>query len=343
MDHNARFAADSLHKEYPEPELFPKDACVVFVCSGSVSVRKGSTPTIVEKASPGLPEVLKMNAQYLGHRGPVPLYAIEVPGELPLPEGRAYSGIRELAGLVPDEELAIAGLAVQIIEYDRTTRFCGRCGAETRPAGTERAKVCPSCDRVMYPRLSPAVIVLVRNHDAILMVRGKSAPPGRYSLIAGFVEPGETIEHAVHREVREEAGVAIKNIRYRASEPWPFPDSIMLGFVAEYDGGEPASDGTEIESAAWFDRDHLPDLPPKLGITRALIDDWIASHEDRTAFSDPFSLPGRSDPAQFPGSSNGQSPVPSPGSYDGRKDPGSEGDVRRSIVGSQNPPNCELH
>ena len=84
MDHNARFAADSLHKEYPEPELFPKDACVVFVCSGSVSVRKGSTPTIVEKASPGLPEVLKMNAQYLGHRGPVPLYAIEVPGGMPL-------------------------------------------------------------------------------------------------------------------------------------------------------------------------------------------------------------------------------------------------------------------
>jgi NAD+ diphosphatase len=277
MDHNARFAVDSLHKEYPEPDRLPEDACLVFVRDGSVCVRKGSTPTIFEKVPADLPEGLKRNAQYLGHRGSGTCYAIEVPGDLPLPEGLAYSGVRDLAGLIPDEELAIAGLAVQILEYDRTTRFCGRCGTATEPAGTERAKVCPSCHRVMYPRLSPAVIVLVRNHNAVLMVRGKRAAPGRYSLIAGFVEPGETIEHAVHREVREEAGIAIKNIQYRASEPWPFPHSLMLGFVADYDGGEIAPDGVEIESAAWFDRDHLPDLPPKLGITRALIDDWVAA------------------------------------------------------------------
>ena len=248
----------------------------MFVRHGGVGIRTGSAPTIGEKVSSDLPGELRRNARYLGHRGPVPWYAIDATGDLPLPEGLAYSGVRECAGLLPDEELAIAGLAVQIIDYDRTTRFCGRCGTATEPARTERAKVCPSCHLVVYPRLSPAVIVLVRNNDSVLMVRGKTAPPGRYSLVAGFVEPGETVEHAVHREVREETGIAIKNIRYRASEPWPFPNSLMLGFVADYDGGEIAPDGIEIESARWFDRDRLPDLPPKLSLTRALIDDWVA-------------------------------------------------------------------
>lgn len=277
MEHKARFAVDCLHKQYPEPDRLAEDACLVFVREGGVCVRKGSAPTIYEKVSPDLPGGLQRSARYLGHRGSVACYAVEVPGDLP--EGMAYSGVRELAGLIPDEELAVAGLAVQIIDYDRATRFCGRCGTATEPAGTERAKVCPSCHRIIYPRLSPAIIVLVRKNDSILLVRGKGAAPGRYSLVAGFIEPGETIEDAVRREVREETGIAIKNIRYRASEPWPFPDSLMLGFVADYDGGEAAPDDVEIESAAWFDRDHLPDLPPKLSLTRALIDDWTASRD----------------------------------------------------------------
>ena len=277
MDHTARFEVHSVQKQYPEPDGIPNDAVLVLVRDGKLCIRKGSTPAIPETQSLDLPAELGRNAQYLGHRGPVPWYAIEVPDDQPVPEGRAYSGVRELVGLIPDEDLAIAGLALGIIDYDRNTRFCGRCGTATAPAGTERAKVCPSCHRVIYPRLSPAVIVLVRNNNSALMIRGKGAVPGRYSLIAGFVEPGETIEHAVHREVHEEAGITIKNIQYRASEPWPFPDSLMLGFVADYDGGEIAPDGIEIESAAWFDRDHLPDLPPKLSITRALIDDWVAA------------------------------------------------------------------
>jgi NAD+ diphosphatase len=286
MDHNARFAVGCLHKQYPEPDRLPEDACLVLVRDGRVCVRRGSTPTIVEKASPDLLGGVARDAQYLGHRGLVAWYAVEVPGDLPLPEGLAESGVRELAGLIPDEDLAIAGLAVQLIGYDRTTRFCGRCGTATEPARTERAKVCPSCHRVIYPRLSPAVIVLVRKNDSVLMVRGNGAAPGRYGLIAGFVEPGETIEDAVRREVREEAGIAIKNIRYRASEPWPFPDSLMLGFVADYDGGEIAPDGIEVESAVWLDRDHLPNLPPKLSITRALIDDWAAAPGDPAAEED---------------------------------------------------------
>ncbi|KUG20911.1 nadh pyrophosphatase [hydrocarbon metagenome] len=307
MDHRARFAVDCLHKQYPEPDRLPEDACLVFVRDRGVCVRKGSTegstkgstPTIFQAAFPDLPGELKRDeltrdARYLGHRGAVACYAVEVPGDLPLPEGLAYSGVRELAGLVPDGELAVAALAVQIVDYDRTTRFCGRCGAATEPVRTERAKICPSCHRIAYPRLSPAIIVLVRKGGSILMVRGGGAAPGRYSLVAGFVEPGETIEDAVRREVREEAGIAIKNIRYCASEPWPFPDSLMLGFVADYDGGDIAPDGVEIESAVWFDRDHLPVLPPQLSLTRALIDDWIAASA-ASAASAPSSPSG--DPA----------------------------------------------
>ncbi|WP_292517901.1 NAD(+) diphosphatase [Methanoculleus sp.] len=277
MDHKARFAVDCLHKQYPEPDRLPGDACLVFVRDGGVGVRKDSTPTIYQEAPPDLPEGLKKEARYLGHRGSVPCYTIEVPADLSLPEGLACSGVRELVGLIPDQELAVAALAVQIIDYDRNTRFCGRCGTPTEPARTERAKVCPSCHRIVYPRLSPAIIVLVRKGDSILMVHGIRAPPDRYSLVAGFVEPGETIEDAVRREVREETGVAIKNIRYCASEPWPFPDSLMIGFVADYESGEVVADGVEIENAAWFDREHLPVLPPRLSLTRALIDEWVGS------------------------------------------------------------------
>lgn len=276
MDHTAKFAADSLHKEYPEPDRLPDDAYLVFVRDGGVCVRTSSAPTIFEKTSLRLSEELNSPMQYLGHRGPTPCYVFDISDDLPLPQELMRFGVRELVGLVPDEELAIAGLAVHVTDYDRNTRFCGRCGTPTEPSRTERAKVCPSCHLITYPRLSPAIIVLVRNDDSLLMIRGKMAPPGRYSLVAGFVEPGETIEHAVHREVQEEAGIVITNIRYCASEPWPFPNSLMLGFIADYEGGEIVPDGIEVESAAWFDRDHLPVLPPKITITRALIDHWVS-------------------------------------------------------------------
>lgn len=276
MDHTAKFAADSLHKEYPEPNGIPEDAYMVFVRDGGVCVRTKSDPTIFETLSPDLPKDLSIHAQYLGHREQVPCYALEIPDDLPLPEGLKRSNVRELAGLIPDEEFAIAGLAVHVTDYDRTTRFCGRCGTKTESSHIERAKICPSCNLITYPRISPAIIVLVQNDDSVLMVQGMHAPTGMYSLVAGFVEPGETIEHAVHREVQEEAGVAIKNVRYCASEPWPFPNSLMIGFVAEYDEGDITPDGVEVQDARWFDRNNLPKIPPKLSLTRSLIDHWVS-------------------------------------------------------------------
>ena len=276
MDHTARFAADSLHKQYPEPAQVPGDSILVLVRDNAIYFWRGSDSTIFTKRFPEITDFLIGSAQYLGHLGSAPCYAYEIPGDMQIPENFTCSGVRELAGKVPAEELAIAGLAVQIIDFDRTTRFCGKCGAVNHASRTERAKVCPACHYVTYARISPAIIVLVRNNDSILLVHGKQAHVVRHSLVAGFIEPGETIEHAVHREVKEETGIAITNVRYIASEPWPFPNSLMIGFVADYAGGSITPDGVEIETAGWFDRNHLPELPPKLSIAHMLIEQWVS-------------------------------------------------------------------
>ncbi|MHB8163531.1 MAG: NAD(+) diphosphatase [Methanoregula sp.] len=258
------------------PEAVPvQGALWVMVSGNDVAVTNGNNRTIFSEKNPaGLPcPVLRM--QYLGHRENTPCYAAELAPGTTLPGPWKYSGVRELFGQVPDDELAIAALAVQIIDFDRTTQFCGRCGAKTRQLRTERAKFCSDCNLITYPRLSPAIIVLVQNGDQVLLASSPRFPPGLHSVIAGFVEPGENLEHAVCREVFEEVGIAVKNIRYFGSEPWPFPHSFMIGFIAEYAGGEITVDNKEIISAGWFDRDHLPMLPSRMSISRALIDNWV--------------------------------------------------------------------
>ncbi|MCA1916655.1 NAD(+) diphosphatase, partial [Methanospirillum hungatei] len=225
MRHKARFAAHSLHMQYPVPDMPQDDAHLVYIHDKQIFVRTGDKPTILSDLPSDFPEDFHKNMVYLGHLGTAPCYALSVPDGIPLPQGGLFYQVRELAGRISDDELAIAGLGVQLIHYDLTTRFCGRCGSATSHSQTERAKICPRCHQVTYPRLSPAIIVLVQNKNSILMVRGRDGAPGRYGLIAGFVEPCETIEQAVHREVYEETGISIQNIRYCASEPWPFPDS----------------------------------------------------------------------------------------------------------------------
>lgn len=212
---------------------------------------------------------------YLGLRGSVPCYAALADKQTAIPEEWQFVRVRDLYTRIPDEELAIAAYAVRMIAYDRNTRFCGRCGTGTLPLPAERAKHCPACGLVTYPRLSPAIIVLIRRGDRILLARSSRFPAGLFGLIAGFVEPGENLEHALRREVLEETGITIENIRYFGSEPWPFPDSLMIGFIADYAGGELAVDPREIESASWFDKKHLPRIPEKLSISRALIDWWL--------------------------------------------------------------------
>jgi NAD+ diphosphatase len=247
----------------------------VIVQENGIYVRPGTSPTCIFTINLKEMYPAVQRVQYLGHRGPVPCYAAEVASGPATGGCMFYPRVRELYGVLPDEELAIAALAVRIIDFDRTTRFCGQCGAPNRQSRTERAKNCDRCGLVTYPRTSPAIIVLVRNGDRILLARSPRFPPGLHSILAGFVEPGENLEEAIHREVREETGIEVGNIRYMGSEPWPFPGSLMIGFVADYAGGEIAIDNEEIISAGWFDRDHLPGLPSPMSISRALIDWWV--------------------------------------------------------------------
>ncbi len=162
-----------------------------------------------------------------------------------------------------------------MLDWDRHNRFCGACGTPTRARRGERAKECPACGLVRYPRLSPAVIMRVTDGKRVLLGRQAVWPAGMYSVLAGFVELGETLEEAVAREVREETGLAIANVRYFASQPWALPDSLMVGFTAEYAGGELKVDRAELEDAGWYPPEDLPGLPNPGTLSRALLDDYL--------------------------------------------------------------------
>ena len=191
--------------------------------------------------------------------------------------GAVFHPLRPLWTLLGEELFALAGRAVQIVEWDRSHRFCGRCGTPTEPAGRERAKRCPSCGQLAFPRVSPAMIVRVTRDDEILLAQGARFPAAFYSVLAGFVDAGESLEECVAREVREEVGIEVASIRYFGSQSWPFPHSLMVGFTAEYAGGEIVIDPEEIVDAGWFRRDRLPEIPPSISIARRLIDGWLAA------------------------------------------------------------------
>ena len=166
--------------------------------------------------------------------------------------------------------------AYHIVQWRRESVFCGTCGNRNGDAPNELARVCPVCGRPEYPRISPAVIVLIINDQGkALLAHNRNFTAGVYSLIAGFNEAGENLEDTVDREIREEVGLEVRDLRYITSQPWPFPNSLMLGFTARYAGGTIKADGVEIEDARWFDRDHLPDLPGKGSISRHIINLWI--------------------------------------------------------------------
>jgi NAD+ diphosphatase len=214
---------------------------------------------------------------YLGRLVDLDFYALQLDESLDIPGDAALDGLRALYGRLPDDQFAIAGRAVQILLWDQTHRFCGRCGQLTVHAPAERAKLCPQCGLLSFPRLSPAVIVLIKRGQQMLLARNRAFADGFFSVLAGFVEPGESLEEAVAREVREEVALELSDIRYFGSQPWPFPHSLMIGFTANYAGGEIRLQEDELVEADWFSRNGpLPRLPGKLSIARRLIDNFLA-------------------------------------------------------------------
>jgi NAD+ diphosphatase len=212
---------------------------------------------------------------FLGLLAGVPSWAVGVDGQTEPPEGMGFHELRALSARLPERRWALAGRAVQLVEWDRTHRFCGRCGTPTGPSPGERAKRCPACGLLAFPRLAPAVIALIERGDKVLLANGRTFGLPMYSCLAGFVEPGETLEEAVRREVTEEVGVKLGQVRYFASQPWPFPHSLMIGFTATWASGEIEIDPEEIVDAGWFAAGALPMIPPGLSIARWLIDDWL--------------------------------------------------------------------
>jgi NAD+ diphosphatase len=210
--------------------------------------------------------------QYLGLYEGIQCFAVEIHESQPLPDGWTTLGLRDLFGLVETTLAALSGRAYQLLEWDRNHQYCSRCGTQTEPRADERARSCPACGFTSYPPISPAIMILVTHRGKLLLARKPAFPQGRFSALAGFVEPGETLEDTVIRETREEVGVEVKNIRYFGSQPWPFPHSLMIAFTAEFAGGEIRPDGVEIEEARWFDPGQLPKLPPPISISRRLID-----------------------------------------------------------------------
>ncbi len=229
-------------------------------------------------------------ALFVGVLDSRPCWAVDL-SDAEAEEGSSSVDLRGLWSEVDESTWTAAGRAVQLVEWDRTHRYCGRCGTLTEEVSGLRAKRCPRCGLEAFPRLSPAVICLVERGDgAALLARGPQFAAGMYSCLAGFVEPGETLEQAVAREVREEVSVEVTAIRYFDSQPWPFPHSLMIGFTAQWLSGDIEIDGIEITEADWFTVGDLPGLPSSISIARRLIDAWT---ERVTGGRDPGAVASR--------------------------------------------------
>jgi NAD+ diphosphatase len=226
-----------------------------------------------------------LHVRYLGTLRGVPCRAATLEEGAKLPDGFAFVELRTLLHRIREELFLMAGRALQMVSWRENHRFCGRCGAPTVEQGHERAMRCPSCDHLYFPRISPAVIVAIVREGTLLRALNARTKNNMRSVLAGYMEPGESFESCVKREVFEEVGLRVANIRYFASQPWPFPDALMVAFTADYAGGEIAVDGIEIAEAGWYSPAALPEiLPGKNSVSGKLIA-WFVERYSKPAGS----------------------------------------------------------
>ena len=262
-------------RAYPPAAPAPGPALWLPFWKGDVLTRTGAAGEIaLWRGSAGETDALGLNAPlYLGTLGGLPCLAADADPDGELPAGWAATNLRSLFGVVGDSEYSLAGYASQILRWRRSSVFCPVCGHRTEAKAGDWGRVCPECGHVGYPPVSPATLILVEDGPKVLLAQ-KPGWGTRWSILAGFVEPGESLEECVRREVREEVGVEVGATAYAGSQPWPFPHQIMVGFTARYLSGELTPDGVELERAAWFTRGTLPDLPPPVSLSRQMIDAW---------------------------------------------------------------------
>ncbi|MCA1754719.1 MAG: NAD(+) diphosphatase [Spirochaeta sp.] len=279
----SRFVPEYLPPAKPDPQ----DLCAAF--SGDQLVVNGDPEKSTTLSLPSFEQLAsikwKTPCQYLGRLDGRSLYTMspagasvgtDVVGEASLRAAGLFTGsLRVLYPRLNRELTFIAGRAYHILRWDIHSRYCGTCGTEMFHGKRERGKQCPQCGNKNYPHVVPAVITAITKGEKILLARNARRGLPHYSLIAGFVEPGETLEECVHRETMEEVGLQIKNLRYFASQPWPFPDSLMVGYFAEHAGGKIDPEPEEIADAAWYATDKLPPLPGPLSLARRMIDHHV--------------------------------------------------------------------
>lgn len=255
-------------------------ASLCFVCHDGRVLVRGDDAHVVLPRLADLPAVgvTPLDPFKFGHLGHAPCFVIAQPFEETLADGWRSLGLRQLLGRVDEATFMVAGRALQYAEWDRNHRRCGRCGAATARDPRSWARICGDCGHGAFPRISPAVIMLVHKGDTCLLAHAAHHPEGMHSVLAGFVEPGETLEECVAREVREEVGLEVGDIRYFGNQPWPFPHSLMLAFTAAWVAGDIRVDGREILDAGWYTRDDLPErIPSSISIARDLIDRFFAT------------------------------------------------------------------
>lgn len=222
-----------------------------------------------------------VNKFYIGCLNDYPCYAARFSEGEVIPDNMQFVGLRQLFENIDKIMLQVAFRAIQIVTWDETHRFCGICGEATVKMPYEHAKLCPNCSNTFYPCLSPAIIVAITKDNKLLLAGNKNSTTGLLSVLAGFVEAGETLEECVKREIREEVGIEVNNIKYFGSQSWPFPNSFMIAFTAEHASGEIKIDDKEISNAGWFTADeilNITNLPKRLSISRRLIDWFIEKY-----------------------------------------------------------------
>jgi NAD+ diphosphatase len=246
---------------------FLKGELLVHGVAGKTRLHQGNRNTVDEL---NLGEPI-----YLGTLAGVPCLTADADPGTEISEDWAALSLRALFGQVSDAEYAIAGYASQMLYWRRTSGFCPVCGHRTEPKEGDWGRCCPECGHVAYPHVTPATLILIHDGSRLLLAQ-KPGWGTRYSILAGFVEPNESLEDCVRRETREEVGLEITDLAYAGSQPWPYPHQLMVGFTARYVGGDIEIDTEELERAGWFELDALPDLPPPVSLSRQMIDSWLA-------------------------------------------------------------------
>jgi len=263
----------SFHFTVKKPSDQINSVCFIFKDASLLVDLSGALPVIPSLDKISSNGIITGTPVFFGHNSTCEFYCTHLQSD----ESGPYvlKTLREMFTILDEFHFSLAMRAYQVLNWELTNRFCGRCGSSMDASPNELAKICSKCQLTVFPRINPAVIVAITKGNSLLLARRLNYP--MYSIIAGFVEAGESLEETVMRETIEEVGIKVKNIRYFSSQPWAFSYSLMVGFTAEYDSGEITPDGIEIHEAAWYTKDNLPStLPGPISIARKLID-WFVN------------------------------------------------------------------